>query len=151
MSRNAIIGTVSVLIILILLLFVFDIGRKGGTNSTATTTATSTNFSNEIVVFTPTENQQVKSPIKITGKAVGNWFFEASFPIELADIDGNIIATTHATADGDWMTTDFVNFTAEITYNNASTTGPALLVLKNDNPSGDPARDKEIFIPVVLK
>ncbi len=150
MPKKGIIIGVIVLIIIIVIGLVFDVGRKTST-ITSTSTATTTNYSNQIVVSYPMANQEVTSPIKVTGKAVGNWYFEASFPVMLVDIDGNEIATTHATAEGDWMTTDFVNFTSEITYNNASTTGPALLVLKNDNPSGDPARDKEIFIPIILK
>ncbi len=158
MNKKTIISTTAILIVLILLVLIFDWGRKGqlpGLNNNISTSTVEQNSSSTldmpIVVSYPLDNQEVSSPIKIKGKARGYWFFEASFPIQLADIDGNIITTVIATAESDWMTTDFVNFTAEVNYDNASSTGPALLVLKRDNPSDNPEFDQSIFIPVILK
>ena len=145
---------ITLILLIALSAFVFDWGRKESKipeikiNATSTE-VTSTNM--PIVVSYPTDGQTVTSPIKITGKARGNWFFEASFPIQLVDSNGNIIATSIGTAQSDWMTTDFVNFTSTIEYNRASSTGNALLVLNKDNPSGNPEFDQSIFIPVVLK
>lgn len=87
---------------------------------------------------------------KIIGKARGFWFFEASFPVELRTLDGNILGGGVATAQGDWMTEDFVNFTAEMQTPSAFT-GPAILVLKKDNPSGLPENDAWISFPITVE
>jgi hypothetical protein len=147
MKPWAIITIVIIIIGLIALVLVFDMGRQPVPGPTSTSTATTTE---DIIVFSPTENQEVHSPIQITGKAKGNWYFEASFPIQLVDLNGKVIATAIGQAQTDWMTTDYVDFKAEISYS-ATSTGRALLILKNDNPSGDPARDKSKIIPIILK
>jgi len=107
-----------------------------------------------IRLTSPMPNEVVKSPIKITGEARGNWLFEANFPIYLTDWDGRIIAEGYATALGDWMTTEFVPFTATITYNYADIEGgysnKGTLILKKANASGLPEHDDALEIPVVL-
>ncbi|MFA5966943.1 MAG: Gmad2 immunoglobulin-like domain-containing protein [Patescibacteria group bacterium] len=93
------------------------------------------------------ENDLISSPLKITGRARGNWFFEASFPIQLLDQNSKRLAEVVATAQGDWMTTDLVPFTAELTFTTpAGDTGQ--LVLNRDNPSGLPENDAQLIIPV---
>lgn len=86
----------------------------------------------------------------IIGKARGYWFFEASFPVELRTLDGSILGGGVATAQGDWMTEDFVNFTAEMQTPSAFT-GPAILILKKDNPSGLPEKDASISFPITVE
>jgi hypothetical protein len=103
-----------------------------------------------IVVDNLPDGAQVTSPIQITGKARGPWFFEASFPIALVDEDGTQLAIAIATAQGEWMTTEFVPFTATLLYA-SSTRGPAKLVFMKDNPSGMPEFDDSLVVPVVLK
>ncbi len=148
--KRFIIFTVIIIIIITLLVLVFDWGRRGTKLSQIDVNSTSTTEM-PIVVNNIKDNQVVSNPIKIVGKARGNWFFEASFPIQLVDADGNILASTAAKAESDWMTTDFVNFNAELTYTKATSTRRALLVLNKDNPSGNPDFDQSIFIPVILK
>ena len=148
--KRFIIFTVIILIIITLLVLVFDWGRRGTKLSQIDVNSTSTTEM-PIVVNNIKDNQVVSNPIKIVGKARGNWFFEASFPIQLVDADGNILASTAAKAESDWMTNDFVNFNAELTYTKATSTRRALLVLNKDNPSGNPDFDQSIFIPVILK
>ncbi|MFA6105232.1 MAG: GerMN domain-containing protein [Patescibacteria group bacterium] len=96
-----------------------------------------------------TSGDILESPTTITGRARGQWFFEASFPIRLIDLKGTVITTTIAQAGSDWMTTDFVPFSATINFDVATKT-PAELVLAADNPSGLPQNDREIKIPVTL-
>ena len=137
---------VIILIVLGLIALIFDWGRSGSpvNNIPAQTTEI------PIEVFFPKDNQEVSSPIEITGKARGYWYFEAVFPIVLVDDDGNIITSGYATADTEWMTTDFVNFHAYIEYPPINT-GRATLILKKDNPSDNPEFDQSIFVPVILK
>lgn len=101
----------------------------------------------EILVSTPRPNAAIKSPLKIQGKAKGNWFFEGSFPAELHDGDGSVLGTGVIKAEGDWMSEEFVDFTGDITYT-LPKAKEGTLILKNDNPSGLPENQKELKIPV---
>lgn len=96
-----------------------------------------------IIVQSPRIGEKVTNPIVISGKARGTWFFEASFPIVVTNWDGLIIGEGFATADGEWMTEEYVPFTATISYD-ATKIGPysrGSLILKKDNPSGEPQFD----------
>lgn len=100
-----------------------------------------------IVLTVPFSNTIVSSPLTLLGKARGMWYFEASFPVELYDANGNLIATSIATAEGEWMTEEFVPFTSTVTFDNP-VTDTGVLVLKKDNPSGDPERDDSLTLKV---
>lgn len=107
-----------------------------------------------ISVSAPQEGASVASPLTITGEARGYWFFEASFPVVLVDWDGRIIAEHYATAEGDWMTENFVPFTATLEFESPYHTGDpefmsrGALILKKDNPSGLPEHDDALEIPI---
>jgi hypothetical protein len=100
-----------------------------------------------IIVDYPKSGDEVGNPLIITGQARGNWYFEASFPISVFDSSGEQIGSGVATAQGDWMTTEFVPFTAEIILSAPSGTA-GTVVLHKDNPSGLPENDNSITIPV---
>lgn len=99
-----------------------------------------------IRVSAPRMGEIITSPLKISGEARGNWYFEASFPLELLDAAGNQIAQGFATAEGEWMTEEFVPFEAVIIF--PSSVGNGTLVLHKDNPSGLPEHDAQVEIPV---
>lgn len=105
-----------------------------------------------ITVTAPLPKAQVSSPVTITGMARGNWYFEGSFPITLTDWDGKIIAEGYATAQGEWMTTEYVPFTATLAYTLPPDTlyRRGFLILHKDNPSGEPQFDNAIEIEVAL-
>lgn len=100
-----------------------------------------------ITITSPRPNQIVGSPLAITGSARGMWFFEASFPVRLLDENGDELASGIATAEGDWMTEDFVPFTAELEFL-LSGNGKGTLILERDNPSGLPENDDSLIVPV---
>ncbi len=110
-------------------------------------TASPADAVNDIAVANPLPNALVQSPLTVSGSAVGNWYFEASFPVTITDGDGLILGQTPARALGDWMTTSSVLFTATLTFSQPRTPN-GFLILKNDDPSGDPARSRSIEIPV---
>jgi len=94
----------------------------------------------------------ISSPFILEGEARGTWFFEASFPIEIQTESGTLIGTVIATAEEEWMTADFVAFSASIVVPfHAQVAGPLNLVLRKDNPSGLPENDDSIVIPVILQ
>jgi hypothetical protein len=101
-----------------------------------------------ITVTTPQPDQKVSSPLDIAGQARGYWFFEASFPIVLLDCNGQSLASGIATARGEWMTEEFVPFTASLTFTPPAGLKYGVLVFKKDNPSGLPENDAEIRVPV---
>jgi len=101
----------------------------------------------QIKLNVPESGQTISSPVTIVGSARGGWYFEASFPVELQDANGNMITATTAQAQADWMTSEFVPFKATLEFGTPATeTG--FIVLKKDNPSGLPANDDELRVPV---
>lgn len=98
-------------------------------------------------VFNLDPGTVVKSPMEITGEARGTWYFEASFPIKIYDVNGTLLGTAIAQAEGDWMTEDFVPFRTTLTFVSATTT-IGKIVFRKDNPSGLPENDAEFNIPV---
>lgn len=105
--------------------------------------------SDQIRIDAPAEGERITSPFTARGIARGPWYFEASFPIVLEDVAGAPVDTFIATAEGEWMTEDFVPFEAPITFS-VSTITPATLVFKKDNPSGLPENDAEVRVSVML-
>lgn len=103
----------------------------------------------KIVLETPLPSSFIDSPLTIKGQARGTWFFEASFPVVLVNWDGLIIAEGFATAESDWMTEDFVPFTASLNFTPDTTvSNRGALILQRDNPSGLPENDDALEIPV---
>lgn len=109
---------------------------------------------NIITVTTPIPLGLIESGFVIAGEARGQWYFEASFPITLTNWDGLIIASGVATAQSDWMTTDFVPYNATLTFDNPYQAGDpdfmknGTLILQKDNPSGLPEHDAALELPV---
>lgn len=101
----------------------------------------------DIAVSSPYPSQTVSQNITVTGKARGPWYFEASFPLEVRDMEGNILGQGYTQAIGDWMTTEFVPFSGQVSLKgNLPQSG--VLIIRNANPSGDSERDKSVEIPV---
>ncbi len=104
----------------------------------------------DVVLVSPLPRSTISNSFAVKGAVRGTWYFEASFPVQLKSPKGIVLAQSPAQAQSDWMTTELVPFTASLvapsTYH-----GPATLVIKNDNPSGDPAREKSIEVPVNIK
>ncbi len=152
--KKATISITLILGVVALTALIFDFGRKEATApeiNTESLITTNSNTDMPVVLSNIKENQLISSPLNIKGKARGFWFFEASFPVKLVDADENVLASSIATAEGEWMTEDFVDFTASLDYTKPTSTSRALLILSKDNPSGDPKFDQSIFIPVMLK
>ena len=83
----------------------------------------------------------------IVGEIPGNWSFEASFPIKLKDSNGKVLSQTNAHVLGDWTTTNYVIFSAQLTFP-SQPSGSGELVLEKDNPSGLAQNDDSVSLPV---
>jgi len=91
-------------------------------------------------------NDEITSPLEITGKVSGTAFFEASFPVEAYDESGKLVGRTQAQAQGDWMTEQLVPFSAKLDFSVSGKSG--IIVLKKDNPSGLPENEGIFVVPV---
>ncbi|KKW44760.1 MAG: hypothetical protein UY95_C0018G0005 [Parcubacteria group bacterium GW2011_GWA2_56_7] len=98
----------------------------------------------------PRPNERISSPLLITGEARGYWFFEATFPVVLTNWDGLIIAQGYATALDEWMTEDFVPFSATLDFDPNQVYPRGALILQKSNPSGLPEHDDAFEIPIFL-
>jgi hypothetical protein len=123
-------------------LFTFKVLKQGYSYTNATTDL--------VTIDTPTPGAVTGKTFTIKGKARGTWYFEASFPVEVLDKNGNRLAAKPAQAQGDWMTQEFVPFSVELTVPQ-SYIGPATIVLHKDNPSGDPAKDASVSYPITIE
>jgi len=148
-----------VIVILSWLLFMTPTPSSTGTVATSTTastetstqtTATTTTVRTVPTVTSPTTGQIVSKTFTATGEAPGNWYSEAVFPIQVRDADNNVIGHGQAQAQGDWMTTAMVPFSASVTID-TSYIGAASLVLLKDNPSGLPQNDDSITVPITIQ
>lgn len=101
----------------------------------------------DVVIDTPVIAQTVTSPMTVKGKARGSWFFEANLPILLKDENGKVLAQVGYHTTENWMTNDYVSINTTLKFP-APTTDYGVLVIHNDNPSGDPANDKTFEVPV---
>lgn len=111
------------------------------------TSPTENSLDDIIQILTPHPDVTITSPLTITGKARGIWYFEASFPAILKDENGTILAQMPVQAQGDWMTEDFVPFSVSMIFSEP-TTATGTLILQKDNPSGLPEHDQQLEIPI---
>lgn len=142
--KNALL-TVAGLVIVVLVFMLLTADRAGQVATPTPTVASNPNIS----ATAPLPNSVVTSPLTVTGQAKGTWYFEASFPVKLYDGNNNQIAVAPAQALSDWMTTNFVPFSVTLTFATPATQY-GTLVLEKDNPSGLPANDDSISIPVLF-
>lgn len=112
-------------------------------------------LSSDLQIFSPEADDEVSSPLKITGQARGSWFFEATFPIQLTTVHGLVLGNTYAQAQTDWMTEDFVPFEATLEFVPPSDIAIDIdqgeLIFEKANPSGLPEHGAEYRLPVRFK
>jgi hypothetical protein len=94
-------------------------------------------------------NQKIISPFIVTGNVPAGWAFEASFPVQLLDGNGNIIGQGAARVPNWMSTTTTAWYGFSVSFSQPPTANGTLL-LKNDNASGDAANADEVRIPVTF-
>lgn len=104
-----------------------------------------------IVVYSPAPGSTIVSPVVVRGRARGTWFFEGDFPMVIIDASGRVIGQSYCTAQGPWMTKEFVTFEGKITFEKTTSSGNAVLLLKKDNPTGKPEKDDALEIPLFIR
>lgn len=106
-------------------------------------------LSNLIEIETPLPNMEISSPLKITGKARGTWFFEAGAPIAIVNENYEILGKSYIKATDKWMTEDFVPFTGSIEFE-APNDERGYIIFRKANPSGKPEFDRVYTWPVLF-
>ena len=103
-----------------------------------------------IRVESPDAGATISSTVTMNGEARGNWYFEAEFTVDLIQ-DGETLATGIVKAQEEWMTEDFVEFSATLDIPDGAASGKAELVFRNSNPSEKPELDKSYRLPVKVE
>lgn len=105
--------------------------------------------SDKIKVENPLPNIEVNSPLKLKGQARGNWFFEATAPVQILDKDGKTLGESFVRTDENWMTSDFVSFSGTIKFD-APSDERGYVVFWRANPSGKPENKEFYKLPVIF-
>ncbi len=104
-----------------------------------------------IYVNSPAPGETLSSPLTIRGKARGTWFFEGDFPVVLKDMKGTIIARGIVTAQGEWMTKEFVPFEGTLEFEKPAHVDSGTLIFRKDNPSDRPDLDDKMALSVFFR
>lgn len=103
-----------------------------------------TNEDKTLILDNFKEGDLLENNAVLQGKIKDNFFFEGSFPIEIRDINNNIIGRSLAKSQTNWMTSDYVEFkTDPITFDKKDNI-EGFIIFRKDNPSGLIENDKEI-------
>ena len=148
MKSKHIIIVLVLAVIAIIVLFVAYKSAEAPINEVEDTISYSgTNAENLIKIDSPKPGSEITSPLIITGEARGNWYFEASFPVEVLDEDGTSLGIGPVQARGEWMTTEYVPFSGSVSFKEPKgKTGK--IIFRKDNPSGLTQFDDQVSIPV---
>jgi len=104
-------------------------------------------------VTSPAVGSTTTSPLRVTGVAPNDWYFEAVFDAVLLDAQGNLLTQAPAQAQSDWTKPGPVPFKAVLSYAvDATQTGTVVLTedQTGKGEDGDDAPLREVRIPVTL-
>ncbi len=104
----------------------------------------------DLVSFSIKPGDTVSGKMKATGVVSGGYFFEGSMPVSILSANKSLLRAGNAMAIGNWMTAGEVSFSTDLDFSGLSV-GPGYIEIKNDNPSGDMANQKQILIPIVIQ
>jgi hypothetical protein len=107
---------------------------------------------NGIGITSPKVNEEISSPLKITGTVNGNGWggFEGQVgTVKLLDDKGNQIGMAILTAITDWMSPP-IGFQTYLQFS-SDRDQAGKLVFTNENPSGLPNKNREFIMPVKIK
>ena len=111
-----------------------------------------TGIADKISILAPAADSIISSPVIVSGRARGTWFFEGDFPVEVYDLNDKLLGQGYASfvpsaEEPEWMTEDFINFSGSIKFSNTSAV-LGYILFKKDNPSDLRELDEEFELPV---
>lgn len=92
-------------------------------------------------------NMKIKSPLTVLGEAPGSWYFEGSLVLKVVDANLKVLGQGNATAKGEWTTSAFVPFEANVSFEKSSTQ-KGFVIFEKSNPSGLPEKAEEYKLPI---
>ena len=101
-----------------------------------------------IQVSQPARGTVISSPLTLSGRARGTYYFEGSFSVELTDAEGNQLVEAPVQATGNWMTEDWVPFETTIEFTPPARGGQGYLKFVKANASGLPQHERVYRVPV---
>lgn len=104
----------------------------------------------DISITKPLNGETVESPLRVSGKARGYWFFEGDSPLVITDWDGRIIGESYITAKDNWMTEEFVLFTGTIEFEKQAAGSRGYIIFQKDNASGLPEHDDAVELQILF-
>lgn len=150
---NTFLLVVLTILMIIALRFMFthkEIYFPGPQDTKTDTIPMVTGNKDDLVLFSIAPGSKVSGTMTATGSVKNAYFFEANIGVNILDANKNLLKAGNGTATTDWMTSGPVSFTTSLNFTGLPA-GPGFIEIKNDNPSGDPTKDKSIFIPVVIQ
>jgi len=108
-------------------------------------------ISDRVIVETPLPGTVVSTPLAVSGRARGAWFFEGEVRLRLLDDERNVLAAGFATAEGEWMTKGFVPFRGTLAFRRPAGLRRGVLEVARNNVSDDRTLDEALEIPVVFE
>ena len=148
MDKKYIILVVGLAVIIIVLFGILTFVQKGNPAVVDIAPITPVEISG-IQIIAPLKDAVVFSPLHIEGTTNGGgWIgFEGQVgTVQLLDSAGNELAVGILTATTDWMTSP-VSFAVDVIFAPPAG-GAGTLVFHNENPSGDPEKDKTFILPI---
>lgn len=129
-----------------------EISNANNAANNNTTIETQPEDQPEVVLDAPQFGDLVASPMLISGKARGNWFFEGNIPVTLKDENGKVLVQkgVMVSPGTNWMTEGFVPFSTTLTFDPGDSE-MGVLIIEKDNPSGLPENDASYAVPVRFK
>jgi len=103
----------------------------------------------EFVIYNLKVGSEISSGYEISGEVIGGWYFEGEFPVRVLSMNGDLLDTSIAYSQGDWMTSDKVVFKVVIDHEVDSDTDVVIRFDKS-NPSGLTEYEDFVSIPVTI-
>lgn len=105
-----------------------------------------------IKVTEPKPNSLVTSPFRVTGEAVGGWYYADQLMVRLEDDMGKILFTKPFKSLESTKTNSFVPFTGAVVFTKAeATTSAGKLVIERTNTEFNDGELGPLVIPVVFE
>ena len=94
----------------------------------------------------PRPGELISSPLNVSGRAPGHWYFEGEFPLLLKDAHGKTIGSASAKAQERWMTRKQVPFRARIRFEKPKTTTGTLVLLQAAQKNGEQYEKRDVHV-----
>jgi hypothetical protein len=104
-----------------------------------------------LVLDSPDLDKAQQCTFEVRGEVSGGWFFEGSALIELVSVSGDVVDDYFMIATENWMTSDPVEFIAEISCSGGDCSQVDTMRFVRSNPSDDSSNDDNVSVPIEFR